>query len=94
MNLDTQQLSKAAGMLKVMAHPLRLTIIDLLGEKTDLSVTEIYQELNIEQAVASHHLNLLKNKGLVESRREGKSCLYSLKHNRIIQIINCIEKCN
>jgi len=92
--LETEKLDKAAIMLKVMAHPIRLAIIALLGTNSKMNVTEIYEALSIEQAAASHHLNLLKSKGLLNSEREGKNCVYFLKHDRIIQIISCIEKCN
>ena len=92
--LGTEKLEKAATMLKVMAHPIRLAIIDLLGVNSKMNVTEIYEALSIEQAAASHHLTLLKSKGLLNSERDGKNCVYFLKHDRITQIVSCIEKCN
>jgi len=92
--LGTKKLEKAATMLKVMAHPIRLAIIDLLGVNSKMNVTEIYEALSIEQAAASHHLTLLKSKGLLSSERDGKNCVYFLKHDRITQIVSCIEKCN
>ena len=92
--LGTKKLEKAATMLKVMAHPIRLAIIDLLGVNSKMNVTEIYEALSIEQAAASHHLTLLKSKGLLSSERDGKNCVYYLKHDRITQIVSCIEKCN
>lgn len=92
--LETEKLEKAATMLKVMAHPLRLAIIDLLGAHPKMNVTEIHETLQIEQAAASHHLNLLKSKGLLSSERDGKNCVYYLKHDRILEIISCINKCN
>jgi DNA-binding transcriptional ArsR family regulator len=92
--LGTEKLEKAATMLKVMAHPIRLAIIDLLGVNSKMNVTEIYEALSIEQAAASHHLTLLKSKGLLSSERDGKNCVYFLKHDRITQIVSCIEKCN
>ena len=92
--LGTEILEKAATMLKVMAHPIRLAIIDLLGVNSKMNVTEIYEALSIEQAAASHHLTLLKSKGLLSSERDGKNCVYFLKHDRITQIVSCIEKCN
>ena len=92
--LGTEKLEKAATMLKVIAHPIRLAIIDLLGVNSKMNVTEIYEALSIEQAAASHHLTLLKSKGLLSSERDGKNCVYFLKHDRITQIVSCIEKCN
>ena len=48
------RLPQAVEMLKAIAHPIRLAVIDLLnGEDEKLSVTQIYEHLEIEQAVVS-----------------------------------------
>ena len=91
--LDQKKLEMAAEMLKAIAHPLRIAIVDLLQNGNRLTVTEIFAQLNIGQAVASHHLRILKDKGVLESVREGKNIYYSLKHERLSQIVDCIEKC-
>ena len=91
--LDIQKLELAASKLRAMAHPMRIAIIDLLTENKKLTVTEIYERLSIEQASASHHLNILKNKGLLESKRDGKMILYSLKTNVLANVIECINQC-
>jgi DNA-binding transcriptional ArsR family regulator len=87
------QLETAVEMLKAIAHPVRIGIVELLGAEQKKNVTEIYEALNIEQAVASHHLSILKNKGILISERAGKNCYYALKHQRLSQIIECINKC-
>jgi DNA-binding transcriptional ArsR family regulator len=92
-NLDIQKLELAASKLRAMAHPMRIAIIDLLTDNKKLTVTEIYERLNIEQASASHHLNILKNKGLLESKRDGKMILYSLKTTVLANVIDCINQC-
>jgi DNA-binding transcriptional ArsR family regulator len=91
--LDIQKLELAASKLRAMAHPMRIAIIDLLTENKQLTVTEIYEQLSIEQASASHHLNILKSKGLLESKRNGKMILYSLKTTVLANVINCINQC-
>lgn len=91
--LQIEKLEIAASMLRAMAHPMRIAIVDLLTSNKRLTVTEIYERLNIEQASASHHLNILKNKGLLDSKREGKMIFYSLKHNRLTEIIECLDRC-
>lgn len=91
--LDLQKLEMAASKLRAMAHPMRIAIIDLLTENKKLTVTEIYEHLSIEQASASHHLNILKNKGLLESRRDGKMIYYSLKMQVLSNVIDCINQC-
>ncbi len=91
--LDIDKLELAASKLRAIAHPMRIAIIDLLNEK-QLSVTEIYEKLDIEQASASHHLNILKSKGVLASRRTGKKIFYSLKSQTLSEIIECINRCN
>lgn len=92
--LDIAKLEAAASKLRAMAHPMRIAIIELLTENQKLTVTEIYESLNIEQASASHHLNILKSKGLLESKRNGKMILYSLKTNVLANVIACINQCS
>ncbi|MCD6091463.1 MAG: helix-turn-helix transcriptional regulator [Bacteroidales bacterium] len=92
--LDIDKLEFAASKLRSIAHPMRIAIIDMLADNKRLSVTEIYKALNIEQAAASHHLNILKNNKVLISKREGKKIFYSLKNNTLTEIIQCINRCN
>lgn len=92
--LDITKLEMAASKLRAIAHPMRIAVIGLLQESPKLSVTEIYSALEIEQAAASHHLNILKNKGVLVSKRDGKKIFYSLKNRTLTEIIECINKCN
>lgn len=93
-DINIQKLELAASKLRAMSHPMRIAIIDLLADGNNLSVTEIYKTLDIEQATASHHLNILKNKGLLESKREGKKIYYFLKSVKLTEVIECINRCN
>jgi DNA-binding transcriptional ArsR family regulator len=93
--LDTEKLDQAAGKLRAMSHPMRIAIIDLLAQHSEpLNVTEIYKSLDIEQATASHHLNILKSKNILISKRNGKNIFYSLKNHTITEILECINRCN
>ncbi|OQA00933.1 MAG: HTH-type transcriptional regulator NmtR [Bacteroidetes bacterium ADurb.Bin408] len=91
--LDVKRLKEASSKLRVIAHPMRIAIIKLLLDNKKMNVTEIYTALGIEQASASHHLNLLKNKSILVSKRDGKNTIYSLKHNALSQIVECLSKC-
>lgn len=84
---------KMAEMLKAIAHPTRVAMIKLLKGKDWLTVTEIYESLNIEQAVASQHLAVLKSKGVLWSRREGKNSYYALKHKQLLKVVQLVEDC-
>ena len=91
--LTTDKLDAAAEMLKAIAHPTRIAIINLLENSNRLTVTEIFETLSIEQAVASHHLRILRDRGVLNSEKDGKNRFYYLKHDRLSQIIECIDKC-
>jgi len=89
-----EKLELAASKLRAISHPMRIAIIELLSKNPRMSVTEIYEELNIEQATASHHLNILKNKRILLSKREGKKIYYELRNTVLTEIIECINRCN
>jgi DNA-binding transcriptional ArsR family regulator len=91
--LNVEQLEKAVNMLKAIAHPMRISIISLLEDGRKMTVTEIHEKLEIEQSTTSHHLGILKDKGVLSSKREGKNTLYSLKNENLGKILDCIGKC-
>ena len=92
-DLKPEQVEKAANMIKAISHPMRLAILDRLGGGNRLSVTEIHTLLNIEQSTTSHHLGILKDKGILASTRQGKKTLYYLKHENLSNLIKCISEC-
>lgn len=92
-SLTPDQLEKAAAMLKAIAHPMRIAILNFLEDGKKMTVTEIHELLNIEQSTTSHHLGILKDKGVLASQREGKNTYYFLKHDNLASIIDCIGKC-
>ena len=85
-------LEDATEKLKAIAHPLRILILELLHKEKEMSVTEIYETLGIEQAVASHHLRILKSRDIVKVARDGKNSNYSLANSSYINIIHSIMK--
>lgn len=91
--LDADRLEIAASMLKAIAHPMRIAILKNLEGDTRLTVTEIHELLGIEQSATSHHLGILKDKGVLCSKREGKNTFYYLKHKVLSNIIDCLQTC-
>ena len=91
--LDAERLEMAASMLKAMAHPMRIAILKHLEGGKKLTVTEIHELLGIEQSTTSHHLGILKDKGVLCSRREGKNTYYYMKYDMIGQIMECLHAC-
>ena len=92
-DLSPEELDRAANMLKAIAHPMRIAILNYLEDGKKLTVSEIHELLNIEQSTTSHHLGILKDKGVLSSQREGKNTYYFLKHDTLSNIVDCIGKC-
>jgi DNA-binding transcriptional ArsR family regulator len=92
-DLSPDEIEKAANMMKAISHPMRLAILAYLDDGKQLCVTEIHQLLKIEQSTASHHLGILKDKGILASTRNGKKTLYYLKRKNLSQLIRCISEC-
>jgi DNA-binding transcriptional ArsR family regulator len=91
--LDTDRLELAASMLKAIAHPMRIAILKHLEGGKRLTVTEIHELLGIEQSTTSHHLGILRDKGVLCAKREGKNTYYYLKYEILSQIVDCLQTC-
>ena len=92
-DINPEKLEEAAEMLKAIAHPVRISILNLLDKDGKLTVTQLHELLKIEQSATSHHLGILKSRGVLASKREGKNTYYFLKHSILTQIVDCIGKC-
>jgi ArsR family transcriptional regulator len=90
---EAEKLERIAFILKTVAHPLRLGIVHLLEQHPRLSVSSITEALESEQSLVSHHLQTMKLKGILSSRRDGRSVMYSLKERDVSLIIECLENC-
>ena len=71
-----------ANLIRAMANPHRLEIIDLLGQ-SERSVFEIAKETGVSVPNASQHLQILKQSRLVQTRRDGNFILYSLANDNV-----------
>ncbi|MFC1653371.1 metalloregulator ArsR/SmtB family transcription factor [Patescibacteria group bacterium] len=80
-----------SDLLKSLANPRRLEIIQLLREQ-ELSVTEIYQMLDLPQANVSQHLMVLRDSGIVKTRKDGKQMFYSLAHKNISEASDLLRE--
>lgn len=84
------ELHQAALTIRALNHSLRKAIVDLVNQKGEVTVTEIFVELRTEQSVASQHLAILREAKWLSTRRDGKFIYYSVNHERFNQIANII----
>ena len=88
--LPMETLALAADCLKVVGHPTRLRIVDLLTQG-EFSVTELAQQCDIKHAHACEHLRLMKGHGLLASERRGNSVYYKVAAPELPGLIRCIR---
>ncbi len=92
MDTQLQSLYEArASIIKAMAHPSRLFIIEELKDQ-DRNVSELTEMIGSDTSTVSKHLSILKNSGLVTDERKGTSIYYHLRCPCILDFIGCIEE--
>jgi ArsR family transcriptional regulator len=74
-------------LFKALNDPIRRKILELLKKKGDMSAGEIAEQFDISKPSISHHLDLLKQAGLVEVMREGQFLYYSLNTTIIDELM-------
>jgi len=80
-----------ARMCQVFTSPKRLEILNLLKDK-ELSVNELADLADIPQSNLSQHLTIMREKGMVNTRKEGTTIYYSLVNPKIIQAFDIIRE--
>jgi len=73
-----------------VGDPKRLRLLYLVSERPH-NVTELTDILEVSQPTVSHHLRILRDRGLVETRKEGTTVYYSLSHPRILEALDMMR---
>jgi DNA-binding transcriptional ArsR family regulator len=79
-----------AEIFYALAHPTRLEILNLLRDG-EACVCHIQAMLNLRQAYISQHLNILRQAGLVISRKDGLRVYYKISDPTLIQVLECVK---
>jgi len=88
--LPLDKLTEMADCLKVMAHPIRLRIVDILLQG-DFSVGKIAELCEVRQHQACEHLRHMQTCGLLTSRRVGRRVYYSIASPHLPTLIKCVR---
>ncbi len=89
-------LQKVAKILKTIAHPVKLEILEVLEAEEPLDVSTICQRIgaSCESSMMSHHLAKMKDNGILVSEKKGKQVFYSIADRYILNIFDCMENCD
>jgi ArsR family transcriptional regulator len=93
MNLfaDDADIERASRSLKAMSHPLRLKILCTLGDQ-EVSVQEIVDHVGTSQSNISQHLAILRDKGILASRKDANRVYYRVSDGRTLQLIGMMRE--
>jgi len=80
-----------AQIVKALAHPLRLEIVELLA-KGERCVEDIAKAVDVKRATVSRHLTVLTKADLLNNRKEGLNVYYSLKCPCVMDFFGCVER--
>ena len=90
-NINNEKLQLSSEILRALAHPLRLKILEFIDQNETINVNKIYNTLKLEQSITSQHLRILRLAGLVITQRDGKFIHYSIDYDKIDNTVNAIN---
>lgn len=80
-----------AGVMKAMAHPTRLYILDQLNER-EHCVCELQELIGVDMSTVSRHLSVLKQAGIIGSRKENNQVFYNLLCPCVLDFYSCMTR--
>ena len=86
-----EHIETAARALKAIAHPLRLKILCILGGSGEVSVHDIVDQVGTSQSNISQHLSILREKGILASRKDANKVYYRIADPKILQLIGAMR---
>ncbi len=86
-----EDISRASRSLKAMSHPLRLKILCTLGDK-EVSVQDIVSNVGTSQSNISQHLAILRDKGILASRKDANRVYYRVGDSRTLRLIGMMRE--
>ncbi|WP_017940600.1 MULTISPECIES: helix-turn-helix transcriptional regulator [unclassified Thioalkalivibrio] len=85
-----EDIERASRSLKAMSHPLRLKILCILGDR-EISVQEIVDQVGTSQSNISQHLGILRDKGILATRKDANRVYYRVGDSRTLRLIGMMQ---
>lgn len=84
------KLRVSSEILRALAHPLRLKMLDIIDKNRSINVNKIYEKLGLEQSITSQHLRTLRRMGIVHTLRDGKFIFYTIDYRKVEDAIRAV----
>ena len=91
-NLDVRKLDYACELMRAVAHPLRLRILEFIDQNDNVNVNKIYDALRIEQSVTSQHLSILRSAGVIETSKTGRYVHCTIIYDVIERVERAVKR--
>ena len=90
MDNDYQKFNSTAELLKTLAHPVRLCIVNGLLKKGECNVSYMQSCLGTPQSTISQHLQKLRTAGIIEARRNGLEVYYQVCNDKVEKLMKVL----
>ena len=89
--INNEKLQVSSEILRALAHPLRMRILEFIDKHKTINVNKIYNTLKLEQSITSQHLRILRLAGVVITHRDGKFIHYSIDYPKIANVLKAVD---
>lgn len=89
--ISEDDIQLASRSLKAMGHPLRLKILCILAGAEEASVQDLVERVGTSQSNISQHLSILREKGILDSRKDANKVYYRIRDVKIVQLMGAMK---
>ncbi len=89
-SINPEKLKESSNILRALAHPLRMQILQFIDSNKAINVNKIYNTLKLEQSITSQHLRVLRTAGIVITDRNGKYIHYTIDYAKVAIAVKAI----
>lgn len=88
---SSEKLNYSSELMRALAHPLRMKILEYIDGSGKTQVNKIYNNLGIEQSITSQHLKILRLAGVVNAQKEGKFIHYTINYDIVARAVKAVN---
>jgi ArsR family transcriptional regulator len=90
--IPSDALEDAAAVLRAVAHPLRLRLLEILEQKGESNVTALCEASGAPQPLVSQQLARLRHEGVLAATREGSQVFYRIARREVLGLLDCVRR--